>query len=75
MGKNKHLIHKCFRQITCKEGNKTVTKSICSYCNWGTITNATRQKKHISMCVKCPLAIKKNILHLKNNSIPSKLPT
>jgi len=68
MGKVKSLIHKCFRQVTMNEGNKKVTKNICNYCNWGTVPNATRQKKHIRSCVKCPMAVKSNILQMKKSS-------
>ncbi|XP_016657408.1 uncharacterized protein LOC107882870 [Acyrthosiphon pisum] len=68
MGKVKSLIHKCFRQVTMNEGNKKVTKNICNYCNWGTVPNATRQKKHIRCCVKCPMAVKSNILQMKKSS-------
>ena len=57
MGKNKHSIHKCFREVTVKEGNKQVSKNVCNYCNWETVPNATRQIKHIRSCVKCPLYV------------------
>jgi hypothetical protein len=48
-----------------KEGNKNVTKSIYNYCNWGTVPNATRKKKHITICDKCPLAVKKHFTFQK----------
>jgi len=66
MGKIKSLIHKCFRQVTMNKGNKKVTKNICNYCNSGTVSNATRQKKHFRICVNCPMAVKSNILQMKN---------
>lgn len=61
MGKNKHDIHKCFRDESVKEGKKTIQKKVCNFCSWTTFPNATRQKQHILKCINCPSDIKDNL--------------
>lgn len=59
MGKRKHDIHRCFRDESSEDGNKSLHKKIWNFCSWSTFPNATRQKKHILNCNSCPSDVKK----------------
>lgn len=54
-GRKEAMIRKLFRSIPV--GGKT-KKVMCQFCQWLSTDNATRLKKHIRTCSKCPADIK-----------------